>query len=103
MTPAEELAAAADKLDALTTNVVGGPWTIGEYYGDIAGVNGAHVANVNTDLADYIAAMNPLVGKALVEMLREEAAEARIYRGPRADHLFRHALRFARLIIDGES
>ena len=131
MTPAQELTAAADKLDALVAGATDGPWTgrifddARHQYADVIGkqeveqysgsytVTTALVAGGTPEIAEpgwlfpgnaaYIAAMNPLVGKVLLEMLREEAAEAAIFRGPHPEHLFRHALRFARLINGGGS
>lgn len=107
MTPAEELAAAADKLDALVVGATEGPWREllmgSEGSKVLAGGNtvstARHVALARGPAdAAYIAAMNPLVGKALAEMLRTEAAEAAIYRSHHLEFIFRHALRFARLI-----
>lgn len=82
MTPAEELAAAADKLDALIAGaapdwrvvddntlalpVIEMPAMIG-----LAKTSRTYtVAGPNDATTLYIAAMNPLVGRALVEMLR---------------------------------
>lgn len=112
MTPAEELTAAADKLDALVAGASDGPWAVDSHLDMLDPPRTWHLEGIerwrgltnNVQLGEdegtarYIAAMNPLVGKAMVEMLREEAAEARLYRGRRPDHLSRHALRFARLI-----
>lgn len=112
MTPAEELTAAADKLDALVADATDGPWREllmgSEGSKVVAGGNtvstARHIALARGSAdATYIAAMNPLVGKTLLEMLREEAAEAALYRGPHAAHFFRHGLRFARLINGGEA
>lgn len=85
MTPAEELAAAADKLDARLKHTTPGPW---EVYGDadrlftIVGGEGREYGVVedyelNPDDAHYLAAMNPLVGEALAVVLRRlsEACE----------------------------
>ena len=102
MTPAEELTSAADKLDALIAEATSGPWTLAKTGastkdpGRIVGLDGgpAGYDEVITtgevrcgsycyggtsviDAADadwrYIAAVNPLVGKALAAALRTEA------------------------------
>jgi hypothetical protein len=73
MTPAEELAAAADKLDALASGATQGPQFADEVM--LASIRGTHEED-----AAYIAAMNPLVGKALAVLLRAFAgAVAREY------------------------
>lgn len=85
MTPAEELAAAADKLTDRLKHTTPGPW---EVYGDgdrrlsIVGGKDREYGVVedyelNPDDAHYLAAMNPLVGEALAVMLRRlsEACE----------------------------
>lgn len=86
MTPAEELAAAADKLEALIVKVPAGPWVaedVGSGDADVLTYQvlptsrtawAAIVGDVKTDHAAYIAAMNPLVGADLVVLLREFAA-----------------------------
>jgi len=90
MTPAEELAQSADKLDALIAGASVAPWAE-PYEGftpDDAGwwvhnggdgmsehavaVTLPYSPNAEAD-ARYIAAMNPLVGKALAEWLRQQA------------------------------
>lgn len=75
MTPAEELTAAADKLDGLLADVAPGPWKLGIMWGTV--IN-AGSANVTRDTfpgdAAYIVAMNPDVGRALVALLRSVAA-----------------------------
>lgn len=93
MTPAEELTAAADKLDALVAGATEGPWTTyreldGIFAGQwtvvrAAGLRVASVGQVrrhHSQAAEgniaYIAAMNPLVGKALAEWLRKAARAA---------------------------
>jgi hypothetical protein len=96
MTPAEELAQAADKLDALASGATEGPWRKHDTYLNIGGFTAtvlsgdgddvavrawvpsfSHVAADGQDAAHadavYIAAMNPLVGKALAAVLRGEA------------------------------
>lgn len=62
MMPAEELAAAADKLDALTA----------EATPDMGAFDDIEDVLFPEDLA-YIQAMNPLVGKALAELMRSTA------------------------------
>lgn len=123
MTPAEVLAAAADKLDALAGNdLTPGPWTVefecpeGEHHHDwdevwIAGHRRSTVAGLNERYtaaprdAAYIAAMNPLVGKALADLLRAHAEVAATLEqmltpeGPPTGHVYE----LARLIIGGES
>lgn len=98
MTPAEELAAAADRLDALAANATAGPWSVslrggGQTVGIEAGEQGYDEVVVPgevrcgsycyggtsvIDAADadwrYIAAMNPLVGADQAALLREFAA-----------------------------
>jgi len=104
MTPAEELTQAADKLDALAAEATVGPWTgrifddAWHQYADVIGkqeveqysgsytVTTALVAGGASEIAEpgwlypgnaaYIAAMNPLVGKALAAWLRHEAQGA---------------------------
>ena len=90
MTPGELLAAAADRLDALVANASDGPWEVGSHYDMLYpdrpswfldGVERwrgmTNNVNVGEDegTARYIAAMNPLVGKALATMLRTFANE----------------------------
>jgi hypothetical protein len=110
MTLAEELARAADKLDALAAEATDGPWTgrifddACHQYADVIGkqeveqysgsytVTTALVAGGTSEIAQpgwlypanaaYIAAMNPLVGKALAEWLRAEGS--RLDRSPAA-------------------
>ena len=130
MTPAEVLAAAADKLDALVAEATEGPWTA--HYGsdlhtDAAawigapgrattdGVFVATTANAVEGLGDaaYIAAMNPLIGKALADYLRGAAhrlssrpldfQEVAADRGVLFDAYYGHALGLARLILGDES
>jgi hypothetical protein len=102
VTPAEELVQAADKLAALASEATDGPWTNDARYvwitdaldfGHVIDDDGAHA----TDLR-YIAAMNPLVGKALAEWLYEQASAAAVRNGHSAK-----ALEIARLINGGES
>jgi hypothetical protein len=113
MTPAEELAQAADKLDALVADVTGGSWRAdfiteidpdgafdlahvlapNDEPGDgYAGV--AVVASILRPDAAYIAAMNPLIGKALARWLRFESELPRFNT---------HSLEVARLINGSES
>jgi hypothetical protein len=153
MTPAEELAAAADKLDALVRAATAGPWTAeaassihpapgGKAYefttwlvispvpddenpqtAVVAAERNARDGSLtggcyNEDDAAYIAAMNPLVGKAIAGMLRtfgtayaretrpfhkmwNEAARERMI-GDRMDG-FTQAVALARLINGGAS
>lgn len=107
MTPAEVLTAAADKLEARLKHATPGPW---EVFGDgghrLTIVGGADREygvvedyELNPDDAHYLAAMNPLVGKALAEWLRTAARNA-------SEHMLgwdREAVVLARLIIGGES
>lgn len=91
MTPAEELAAAADKLDALiAAGLTTAPWEVrfqcpeGTHHHDwdevwLASPEGATVAALNERYtlapndAAYIAALNPLVGKELAALMRVSA------------------------------
>ena len=127
MTPAEELAAAADKLDGLLAGATDGPWTgrifddAWHQYADVIGkqeveqysgsytVTTALVAGGTPEIAEpgwlfpgnaaYIAAMNPLVGKALVEWLLDERVRGmNTGHGPNSN-----ALALARLINGGGS
>lgn len=66
MTPAEELTAAADRLDALLAGTTGA-WEFGIVVD--GGGTGHPVVAAEGDAA-YIAAMNPGVGRALVALLR---------------------------------
>lgn len=85
MTPAEELTTAADKLDALAAAASHGPWIeagVGEFGwsvigGDFPLTSGFGIETEDNDQgkadAAYVAAMNPLIGKALADMLRRFA------------------------------
>lgn len=107
MTPAEELAAAADKLEALASAASHGPWIEAGFGdsgwsvigGDYPFTSGFAIETEDSDQgkadAAYIAAMNPLVGKALAEMLRDQATSASF--GPMMPPS-QYALRIARLI-----
>lgn len=93
MSKAKELAAAADKLDVLVGNdLTPGPWTVqyecpdGEHHHDwdqvwIAGHARSTVAGLNERYtaaprdAAYIAAMNPIVGASLANLLRWESRQ----------------------------
>lgn len=107
VTPAEELAEAADKLEALTTKVVDGPWRDMQMgsEGSIVLAGGNTVSTSRRVAmtrefaeAEYIAAMSPLVGKALVAVFREWVLVARFGE----EHLHRcggmETLTLARLI-----
>jgi len=121
VTPAEVLAAAADKLDALTAEATDGPWILAKHKdGRILGID-AHdgydevvttgnvecmsycyggTSTIEATDADwrYIAAVNPLVGKALAAWLRHEAQGAAHGLG-----VLLPTLTLARLIIGDES
>lgn len=126
MTPAEVLAAAADRLDALVAEATGGPWSAhyvsalhtdaGAWVGapgerTTDGVYVASTANAVEGLGDaaYIAAMNPLVGKALSKVLRREAetlaqsARTPVFDGRTLMLPDEHLLEIARLIVGGET
>jgi len=121
VTPAEVLAAAADKLEALASKVPAGPWGAEErsvealggesaWQRDVVFVGGDGEGGASTPrVAEYIAAMNPLVGKALAEVLRREAnALKRSAQTPGFDGVTLMLpddvlLALARLIIGGES
>lgn len=87
MTPTEVLAAAADKLDALIAEAAP-DWHLSEsnhlalsliempyMNGMLKGQPGYTVSGPNDATTQYIAAMNPLVGKALAGMLRTFGSE----------------------------
>lgn len=124
MTPAEVLAAAADRLDALIAGASDGPWQVeglketpvsDETTWYLEGIerwrgmtNSVHLGE-DEGTARYIAAMNPLVGKALAEVLRNAAKNAETLNRPpytsgasvtQGDS---DLLMLARLIIGGES
>lgn len=88
MTPAEVLAAAADKLDALTSGASDGPWEVcshtdmlnpGGPSWFLDGIERWRGLTNNVQLGEdegtarYIAAMNPLVGSLLAQVLRRFA------------------------------
>lgn len=136
MNPAEELATAADKLDALASEASDGPWILAKHKdGRILGID-AHdgydevittgdvncmaycyggTSTIEAIDADwrYIAAMNPLVGKALAEYLRgaghrlssrsDDYQAVLADRGVLFDAYYGHALALARLINGGVS
>jgi hypothetical protein len=94
VTPAEELIAAADRLDGLMADLTPTPWQVlfecpeGDHHHDwdevwIGGPNRETVAGLNERYtsgprdAAYIAAMNPLVGKALADLMRIRADQLR--------------------------
>jgi hypothetical protein len=92
VTPAEVLAAAADKLEALATGAT-----------PELRLDDVESGLFPEDIA-YIEAMNPLVGKALTELFRMEFA--RIDATEKAHPPYRpdpEVLALARLIIGGES
>lgn len=108
MTPAEELAAAADKLDALLAKTAP-DWRLdndnhlGLYVVEMPAMIGATktsntyaVSGPNDATTQYIAAMNPPVGEALAELLREQSSAAAVRDGHSAT-----ALKLARLINGG--
>lgn len=105
MTPAEELAQAADKLDALASVAVEGPWRAADggadngcMWIDTAEHHHAFSFHGFPVSGRYVAAMNPLVGKVLAEWLREQSSAAAVRDGHSA-----WALRIARLINGGAS
>ena len=99
MTPAEELTAAADKLNALIAESddqircfgIGNPYW-GANYSEIVrdALGGA--------IGEHAAAMNPLVGKALAEWLRDMVSDTYLGSISRG-----RALAIARLINGGGS
>lgn len=115
MTPAEELRAAADRLDKLAGGATQGPWRtdeIGNPFCSAIVVAGRPSKRARVELAEtlhdadaaYIAAMNPLVGKALVKAFRDEAEEsARYARAALRDDGHPALLALARLINGGET
>lgn len=124
MTPAEVLAAAADKLDALASGASDGPWRDllmgSEGSKVLAGGNtvstARHIALARgSGDATYIAAMNPLVGRLLAQVLRRFTDACERDSRPTHDQWSRPqrvddripgltaALDLARLIIGGES
>jgi hypothetical protein len=115
VTPAETLTAAADKLDALLTEVTPGPWIFhgnpdpeslrcyicGPEDDDTGGhpvlLEGVEEAWVD---AQYLAAMHPAVGRAVVTMLRSYAYDATV----KPEWFVRDSLLdLARAILGGES
>lgn len=107
MTHAEELDTAADKLDALASGASDGPWRDllmgSEGSKVLAGGNtvstARHIALARgSGDATYIAAMHPLVGESLAELLREQSVAAFVRHGHSA-----WALNIARLINGGAS
>lgn len=87
MTPAEELAGAADKLDALVDGASDGPWEVDSHKDMLDpggptwfldGIERWRGLTNNVQLGEdegtarYIAAMNPLIGEALASMMRNE-------------------------------
>jgi len=121
LSPAEVLAAAADKLDALLAETAP-DWRLSEsnhlalpliempyMNGMLKGQPGYTLSDPNDATTFYIAAMNPLVGNALAKLLRQEAeAMARSARFPGFDGVTiqlpnEEMLALARLIIGGES
>jgi hypothetical protein len=80
MTAADELRAAADRLDTLTGATTEGPWTHAQVkvtrdWNRTAAVhqvqpNNLAIVGAGGD-AEYIAAMGPVVGKAIAVLLRE--------------------------------
>lgn len=122
LTVSETLTAAADKLDALLAEVTPGPWTTEGVYRPLAGCRclscvedepyGMTLREVDSlgedpsavlKAADarWIAAMNPVPGRALVALLRDLAAVT--WDLPDAVNLYRHELDLARAILGGES
>jgi hypothetical protein len=107
MTPAEELAQAADNLDALWANATNGLW-IDRKMGSEGSTVFAGGQTVNTSRrvaragefgdAAYIAAMGPLVGKALADWLRTAARNVARHQGWDGE-----AVILARLINGSES
>lgn len=127
MTPAEVLAAAADKLDALITEAAP-DWQLSEsnhlalpliempyMNGMLKGQPGYTVSGPNDATTFYIAAMNPLVGSLLAQVLRRFADACERDSRPTHDQWSRPqrvddripgltaALDLARLIVGGES
>jgi len=117
MTPAEELAQAADKLDALAAGAAP-DWQLSDsnhlalpmiempyMVGPLKGQPGYTLSGPNDATTLYIAAMNPLVGKALAASFRSAAAlyELRTARGERPDRLQKSTFALARLINGNES
>lgn len=127
MTPAEVLAAAADKLDALAEAAIDGPWRPHDTHLTLGGHTATVMRGEGNDVdlvawlptfsdspwgqerkawgtSEYIAAMNPLVGKALAELFRMEFARIdateKVHPPYRPDP---EVLALARLIIGGES
>lgn len=112
MTPADELLAAADHLDALLAEATPGPWvygidhnpeTCGWWIGAPADDGEGHPVlfhggdDDRWSDAEYVAAMNPEVGRALVALLRVIANEAEVRPGVAV--LFREDFALARAIL----
>lgn len=79
MSPAEELRAAADRLEALAKDATPGPWRSAEQtHGEWFGIQSEHFAlGTAFEQADatHIAAMHPGVGLALSAWLRQAAID----------------------------
>lgn len=105
MTPAETLNAAADKLDALLAEATPYvPWTTHDDGLVWAPRLGDPVSgSLLIEDARYIAAMGPVVGRALVALLRH-AARLVVQTNPTdSASVYRHDLDLARAILGGES
>lgn len=106
MTPADELTAAADRLDALVAEASDGPWRVESHLDPLTPPRTWHLDGIerwrgltnNVHLGEdegtarYIAAMDPQCGAVLAEWLRDEAE--RQQSSP-------YAIRFARQINGG--
>ncbi|SEC03189.1 hypothetical protein SAMN04490357_1008 [Streptomyces misionensis] len=110
MNPADELAAAADKLRALATAVSAPEPALQPFHAEGCDVTQGRtpglydVATTQTpELANYIAAMDPTVGLALADWLETTAAKLNHSTHPGwQDHVEPHALTVARAILGGQ-
>lgn len=109
-TPSETLQAAADKLDELLAKVTPGPWHIGDAVDPTKPCNvhnfpnGLPVADGLYWLdAEYIARLNPVVGRTLVALLRKVAWMVNLDPDLAARVGAPETLDLARAILGGES
>lgn len=79
MKASETLTLAADRLDTLLADATSGPW-VAHTDGLVWAQRPGDPVSGSSDVADadYIATMDPLVGRAVVVLLRHSAARVRI-------------------------
>lgn len=98
LTPAQELAAAADRLDMLLAEVTSEAWEFGIV---VDGGGDGHSFVASEADAAYIAAMRPQVGRAVVALLRAACDGNDIdgYEPQQVEHYFGEELAVARAIL----